>query len=331
MTANPSTPDHDGIAVIIVNYGTADLTVEAVSSVLDQTPSDKAVEIHVVDNASPGDDADILTRAHADKGWPARVTLWLETENHGFGRGNNVVLNALAKRETPPDKVFFLNPDARLDNDVLSRLSAILDQDTKISVVGASLCRPTLPLTPVSAAFRFPGVLSELATGLGIGPVSRLLRPWAVALPAQQPEGPVDWVSGAAFMARFDALQDVDFFDPAFFLYFEEVDMMWRLHRKGHHCWYEPKARVVHVAGAATGMEGGRARAGAMPGYWYDSWRIFFTKRYGRLGALGLALIRIFSWLINRGVYAVVRRGKAPPAGFGHAFWTHVVLSLLKR
>jgi len=39
-------------------------------------------------------------------------------------------------------------------------------------------------------------------------------------------ETDVDWVTGAAFMARFDAIERVGFFNQNFFLYFEEVDLM---------------------------------------------------------------------------------------------------------
>ena len=42
------------VAVIIVNYGTADMAIAAVDSVLDRAPDGLTVEVHVVDNASPG-------------------------------------------------------------------------------------------------------------------------------------------------------------------------------------------------------------------------------------------------------------------------------------
>ena len=108
------------VAVVIVNYGTADLTIAAVRSVLTRDHGGRPVEVHVVDNASPGDDAARLAGVFGDE---ASVTLWPETVNHGFGGGNNVALRALLAREMPPDYVFLLNPDARLDNEAIDRLS----------------------------------------------------------------------------------------------------------------------------------------------------------------------------------------------------------------
>ena len=42
------------VAVIIVNYGTAHLAVQAVDSVLERQHHGLGVEVHLVDNASPG-------------------------------------------------------------------------------------------------------------------------------------------------------------------------------------------------------------------------------------------------------------------------------------
>ena len=83
---NPSSQNAGRIAVVIVNYATADLAIAAVDSVLGHNDHGLVSEIHVVDNASPGQDQQRLTDAATN--WPAQVVLHLERENHGFGRGN---------------------------------------------------------------------------------------------------------------------------------------------------------------------------------------------------------------------------------------------------
>ena len=89
-------PVHPAVHVIIVNYGTASLALTAAASALDQRLPDRALHVHIVDNASPGSDALDLATTIAARGWSGRVTLWPERVNHGFGRGNNVVLTHLA-------------------------------------------------------------------------------------------------------------------------------------------------------------------------------------------------------------------------------------------
>ncbi len=117
-----------GISVIVVNYGTADLAIAAVESVLASAVAGYRVDVHLVDNASPGGDAAQLAEAARARGWGARVTLYPETTNHGFGRGNNLVLRALAARPVPPRYVFLLNPDAQLQNDVIPILADYLEE-----------------------------------------------------------------------------------------------------------------------------------------------------------------------------------------------------------
>lgn len=321
-----TTGTKSSIAVIVVNYGTADLALAAVDSVLTRNHGGHPVEVHLVDNASPGDDAATIAQAHDARGWGDRVTLWLERENHGFGRGNDVVLKALAQRPAPPDYAFLLNPDATLANEALAILADAMDADPRIAAAGASIERDNG--RRVTAAFRFPSAASEFAAAVGIRPISRFFDGTEVALPPDQPRGPVDWVSGASVMFRVSAARAAGFFDPDFFLYYEETELQWRLHQAGGTIWFVPEARVGHVSGAATGMQEGKARNRAQPGYWYDSWRLYFVKTRGVGGARKAALAKYFGSALN----AVIRRltGRAPDAvdRFGPDFRRHVLRPL---
>lgn len=280
------------IAVIVVNYAAADLAIAAVDSVLARQHGGRPVEIHLVDNASPGEDAQILQSAYETRGWADQVTLWLETTNHGFGRGNNVVLNALAARAEPPEFVFLLNPDAQLENEALDLLVADLEAHPDAVAVGAGIVLPDG--TPVPAAFRFPDARSEIARSVHFGPVDRLLRAKPRALPPETPTGPVDWVAGAAVLMRLEAVQAAGFFDPCYFLYYEEVDLMQVLTEQGGQIRYHPHARVVHVEGASTGVQSGAEQRRRRPPFVYRSWRRFFSKR---LGPVGVFLLAVAVWI----------------------------------
>ena len=279
------------IAVIIVNYGTPDLSISAVESVLSRNHSGREIEVHLLDNNSPGDDGKRFSDAHTAKGWGDRVTLWFETENHGFGRGNNVVLRSFSERATPPEFVFFLNPDAELENEAIAILAGELDANPSAGVAGAGISFPDG--SPAACAFRFPSFLGECISAINFGPLERFAPNTRVSLPADWPEGPVDWVAGAAMLIRFDALQSVNFFDPDFFLYFEEVDLMRRLLHAGYQTLYVPRARVIHIAGAATQVRSGEDYPKPRPAYLYDSWRMYFQKSHGRVYTIATALMKL--------------------------------------
>ncbi|SFR19370.1 glycosyltransferase family 2 protein [Poseidonocella sedimentorum] len=304
------------ISVIIVNYGTADLTIESAQSVLGHDHGGRRVDVHIVDNASPGDDAARLEAAFGGPEHAGRVTLYLEPDNHGFGRGNNLVIRALAERPTPPAFVFLLNPDARLDNEAVDILASALEAEPRAGAAGAGIALPSGEA--VTAAFRFPSAAGEFSRALNFGPVDRLLNRARVALPPDHPEGPVDWVAGAAVMFRWSVLEELEGFDPAFFLYFEEVELMHRIARAGYQTLYVPRAQVIHAEGAATQVRSGEARSRPRPAYWYHSWRHYYAKTYGRAGALLAALSWMLGAALNRGLAALRRQvPRAPQRFFG--------------
>lgn len=278
------------VAVVIVNYGTPEMAVAAAESVLNRGEDGLSVEIHIVDNASPGNDREVLTDAAAR--WGDAVKLHLEDSNHGFGRGNNLVLRALAAREDPPGKVYLLNPDARLVTNTIAELSAFLEAHPKAAVVGTGIIHAATG-KPAASAFRFPCAVSEFEVSVHVGLISRLFARWRVPFPPSIPTQEVDWVAGASMMARLPALAEVGFFDPDYFLYYEEVDLMHRLKRSGWQVWHLPNSRVVHIAGASTGVRSDNPERPALPAYWYDSWRFYFEKLHGRGGARRAALARL--------------------------------------
>lgn len=317
------------IAVIIVNYGTADLAIEAVESVLERDHGGHDVEVHLVDNASPGDDAATFAARAEAAGWGPRVILWPETENHGFGRGNNVVLHALAVREAPPDFVFLLNPDAKLENDVLTRLAAEMEAHPDTGAVGAGIVDPA-DNKRVVASFRFPTALGQSADMIGLGPVSRLLERYRTPMHPETPAGVVDWVSGACVMFRFDPIREAGFFDPGFFLYYEEVDLMRRLTEAGWTIRYQPEAVVAHIAGAATDVKGEVSARRRRPDFLYRSWRRYFTNAHGPVYALIAALGLTLSLAIGRGLAVTLRRHATQhPLYFYRDQWRYVIAPLM--
>lgn len=314
------------IAIIVVNYGTADLAVEAVESVLAQSDTVSRCEVHLVDNASPGDDADRLRQAAAAKGWGPAVTLWPETTNHGFGRGNNLVLRALTARPAAdrPDYVMLLNPDAALRGGALAHLAQALRDNPDIAAVGAAIVNAQG--APAASSFRFPTMIRELIRVIDFGPLKRALPHSQLSLPATLPRQEVDWVSGSAVMFRLTAIESVDFFDPGFFLYYEEVDLMRRLRASGWRVLHVPDAQVLHHAGAATGVRSEDNRRN--PVYLYNSWARYFAKSIGRPRALGLAMLLMGAGVLNVALFALRGRRPSLPQKFFRDHMRHALLPL---
>ncbi|MEK7166790.1 MAG: glycosyltransferase family 2 protein [Patescibacteria group bacterium] len=65
---------------------------------------------------------------------------------------------------------------------------------------------------------------------------------------------PVFSVKGPAFLIRKDVFEKIGGFDADYFLYFEEVDLCWRINLAGYRVKVTPKCKLFHVgAGSTTG------------------------------------------------------------------------------
>lgn len=124
------------------------------------------------------------------------------------------MLERLKVSTEKPEFVFFLNPDAYLQNDVVSILASRLQTDPNSAAAGALVLREGTN-QPVVSSFRFPTFISESVSALGVGPIHRLFKHKTVAIQPSEKAYCTDWVTGAAFMVKFSVLEDVGF-DPSF-------------------------------------------------------------------------------------------------------------------
>jgi N-acetylglucosaminyl-diphospho-decaprenol L-rhamnosyltransferase len=125
----------------------------------------------------------------------------------------------------------------------------------------------------------------------------------------------VDWVSGACFLARRVAWDQVGGFDPAFFMYMEDVDLCWRLRRAGWAAGYEPRAEVTHIQGVSANQHPYRMLAAHHTSMWRFAQRTTTGRRRALLPLIGIGLAARFvvaSALHRRG--ALRLRPTPPPA-----------------
>jgi hypothetical protein len=315
------------VAVSIVSYGTADLIAEALPALLAELSGFAAWAVAIVDNASPDNDADRM-EAHLAKLSDPRVHLVRSPVNGGFSAGNNVAFKAFKTLDWTPDCVLLLNPDAEIRPGAIHEMVRVMMSAPRIGVVGAVL--ENEDGSTWTAAFNFPSLMGEFVRGVGLGAIMRRWPVMAVQADGATAPVKVDWVSGAAMLIRQEVIDDIGGMDEVYFLYFEEIDYMLQAARAGWQTWHAPAAKVLHVAGASTGIVGGLPKAGRMPAYWFQSWRRYFEKNHGSVYAVGSALVK----LKGLGLGAVLRRvrgrpGRMPP-GFVRDFTRRCLLGVDK-
>jgi N-acetylglucosaminyl-diphospho-decaprenol L-rhamnosyltransferase len=198
--------------------------------------------IVVVDNASRDGSLEAATRADPE------IEVIRTGTNLGFGAAVN---RGAALLE---GDVLVMNPDAVVEPGAIKALQAVLEHDASVGLVGPRIENTDGSLYPSARTFPAVGdALGHAFVGL-VAPHNRYTRryrmlDWDHAVAAH-----VDWVSGAAFLARRTCFDELGGFDEAYFMYMEDVDLCWRAHRAGWAVAYEPAARVVHVQGVSTDL-----------------------------------------------------------------------------
>lgn len=295
------------VAIVIVNYRTPDLAIRCLRSLAADRAAVPDMEAIIVDGGSGDGSAERLADALRDPaftGWASLIALPI---NGGFGWANNQAMLGLLQRADPPDYIHLLNPDTEIEAGAVRRLADHLDGDDRCGAVGSLLLDPDG--TPSGSAFRFPSIGREFLRGCATPMLGRLLQISETL--AEDNDTAPDWVTGASVMLRAEALRQSGLFDDGFFLYFEEVELMWRLRQAGWRIAFQRQSRVFHVGGAATGVR--VTKATRRPAYWFDSRRRFLLRTRGAAG-LWLATI---GWIAGRAVWRLremLRLTKRQPA-----------------
>ncbi|MEM6679508.1 MAG: glycosyltransferase family 2 protein, partial [Pseudomonadota bacterium] len=251
----PAAAGRRGVGVVIVNYATARLVIDALPPLLAELDRLEAAEPHrvvVVDNASPGPDVTVLSDAIATHGWGPRVRLVASPINGGFSAGNNLGFRALREDGMHPEAVLLHNPDAAVRPGALAEMLRVMRTTPSAGFVGPRQASPDG--SSWSGAFPFPSLASEVAQALGI---NALAERYPTVIEGLEAPTRVDWVSGTATLIRGEALEALGDMDEGYFLYHEEVDYARRAAALGWESWHAPAAVFEHDAGSATGVSDG--------------------------------------------------------------------------
>jgi N-acetylglucosaminyl-diphospho-decaprenol L-rhamnosyltransferase len=224
------------VDTVIVSYN----SVDHLRSCVEPLVALPQVTLTVVDSAS------------SDESLGSISDLPVETVALPVNRGFAHACNAGWRRGHSPF-VLFLNPDATLDGDSLSRMVTAAERSPYVGVVAPRIVEPGGTLD--YSLRRFPRLRSTYSQALFL---HRLFprSSWSDELERdnrvyQQPGSP-EWASGACLLIRRAALEDVGGLDEGFFLYCEDLDLCRRLRDAGYDIRFEPDAVAVHEGGASA-------------------------------------------------------------------------------
>ena len=226
------------VAAVVVNYNTRSY----LSACLGSLRSEGVSQTVVVDNASIDGSRIVAERNGAS---------WVPSGgNLGYGRAANIGSRSAAASDAP--YLLVCNPDIVVHPGTLASLVETMHQSPRVGLVGPRIENSDGSLYP--SARSFPDLVDAVGHGaLGlVAPENRFSRRYRMLDWDHSEQAEVDWVSGACFLVRRDAWDQVGGFDPTYFMYMEDVDLCWRLGRAGWSIAYQPAAVVTHTQGVST-------------------------------------------------------------------------------
>jgi N-acetylglucosaminyl-diphospho-decaprenol L-rhamnosyltransferase len=197
-----------------------------------------------------------------------------------------------------------LNEDSELRAGAAEALLAALEANPEAGVAGAQLLDSAG--RPVPCAWRFPGVATALAGALFLHG-----RFTVQSVGAQTRR--VDWAQSSALMVRGEAAAQVDYLDPAFFVYYDECDFCKRLGEAGWHTLYVPTAEAVHHDQLSTDLAAGLPRIVEF----HRNRDRYMRAHHGRLAALAVRLLTAWAYALRALAASVLPNQPA------RVYWAH--------
>ncbi|MDO9408629.1 glycosyltransferase family 2 protein [Patulibacter sp.] len=285
--------------VVVVSYRTPELLDRCLTSLGPELDAGRA-SVVVVDNA-PGDGSAELVRGRH----PA-VGLVEPGTNLGFGAAVD-----LGARGSDAAWICPANADVAVRPGALEALLRAGEADPDAGILAPRLVAPDG--TTQHSVHPFPGLRFTAAFNAGLTQRSDAARRRHVLEGSWDPDAGrrVPWAHGAFLAIRRGTWDAIGGFDPAMWMYAEDLDVCWRAARAGAATRYVPEAHVDHeIAAATTGAFGDdRARRFMAATYaWQASRRspavAAATAALNVAGAAGRAVLG------------------APPGRAAHRAWT---------
>lgn len=268
------------IGIVVINFGNPERTIRFVREECSKVKAEHRVV--VVDNGSGAATEDKL---RADLSGFADIIP--ARENLGFAKGNNLGAEYAIKQGA--DYILFVNNDIVFtDPDMADRLAAKLAELPEAGMIGPKVVgldgrlQSPSPLLPFSRRHLLP------YWGKLVYSKETLRRKMLSDYSQTAPEGFCDYVSGCCFLVPVSAFTDAGMFDPATFLYGEEMILSARMKAIGRRVYYYPAVSVLHEHGATTRRLYEKKRIRRMKfeseAYYYrtyegtPSWKIFLGR-----------------------------------------------------
>lgn len=262
------------VSILIIDYDGQVDTRECLQSLQHIVHEDFTFSVIVVDNGSK-EPFEALP-----KDQPPNTHILRSDANLGFTSGNNLGYE-YAKEHYQPDYVLLLNNDTLVEPHFLERLLQCAKQNEKIGILtpkiyfaaGREFHQKSYTKAELGHVLWYAGGSIDWrnldAFHRGVDEVDR---------GQYDSQKQSEFATGCAVLIPKQVIEKIGFFEPAYFLYLEDVDLSTRAQLAGYPIYFCPEAVVWHKNAGSSGGSGSTLHQ-----YYQTRNRLYFFFKYGSL------------------------------------------------
>jgi hypothetical protein len=251
---------HPKVAIILLNWNSFDHTSNCIESL--QLCDYPSFEIIVVDNGSIDGSGNLLKAKFPE------IILIASPTNEGFAAGNNRGFSYAIDNQFT--YAMMLNNDVFVEPDFISKLINYMESHPETGAI-----QPKIFFNHDRKKIWNGG--SYFLSWLGWTYSKRYMRKAGVL---QSQFQQVDWITGCAFLTKTSILKEVGLLKEAFFIYYEDVDLSFRIRSNGYQLIFHPESIIYHIAGSSnkTKLKGKEGYSSPIVHYLNSRNHIWFLK-----------------------------------------------------
>lgn len=224
-------------AIVILNFNGQKYLEQFLPSVIQYRES---AEIYVADNGSSDDSLLFLKENYP------QIKVIVIPKNEGFSKGYNLVLKQIKAKY-----YVLLNSDIELTEGWLRPMLDLMEKNPNVAA-----CQPKIKAFKRKNFFEHAGAAGGFIDFLGYPFCrGRVFENIEEDKNQYSNSSEIFWATGACLLIRAELYHQLGGLDDDFFAHMEEIDLCWRLKRRGYQLYYVAESMVYHVGGGTLSYQ----------------------------------------------------------------------------
>lgn len=255
------------ISILILNWNGKEDTLECLGSL--NNIDYLNYKTIVIDNGSKDDSVKAIKKKYP------QVKIIENKKNLGYAEGNNVGIRYALKNKA--EYILILNNDTIVDKNFLTEMVKVAESDDKIGIVGLKVYNyGTNKIQSLGIKNAFWAIFFHKR---GIGRNQEDEKQF-------EEDFGVEGVPGCGYLVKSKAIKKSGLFNKNFFVYYEEIDLFFRIRKKGYKLMVSSKSKIWHKEGATSKKVSGFVK------YHQTRNSMIFIKRHFRFFKIFLFVMR---------------------------------------